>query len=154
MSDMSISATRTIDAASEKIFEVLTLPAKHPQIDGSGTVVSGSDQRIQATGDVFVMDMNAPAMGGDYKMENHVTGFDTNKLIAWKPTPVGGKIEENGWEWMWELESQGSDSTQVTVTYSWEHANPKLLQKMSFPVFPESVLEDSLNNLAAAVSGS
>ena len=152
MSETSISASRVIDAPAEDIVEVLSLPAKHPQVDGSGTVVSGTDQRIQQTGDVFVMNMNAEAMGGDYKMENHVTGFDPNKLIAWKPCQEGTPIEHNGWEWMYELQPQGPDSTQVTLTYSWSDVHHKLLKKLSFPVFPESVLEESLENLAAAVS--
>lgn len=152
MSETSISANRVIDSPAEDIFEVLSLPAKHPQLDGSGTVVSGTDQRIQRVGDVFVMNMNWEALGGDYKMENHVTGFDPKKLIAWKPCQEGTPVEENGWEWMYELQPQGPDSTQVTLTYSWGDANPALRKKMSFPVFPESVLEDSLENLAAAVS--
>ena len=152
MSETSISANRVIDAPAEDIFEVLSLPAKHPRVDGSGTVVSGTDQRIQQVGDVFVMNMNSDVMGGDYKMENHVTGFDPKKLIAWKPCQEGTPVEKNGWEWMYELQSQGSDSTEVTLTYSWGDANPALLKKMSFPVFPESVLEESLENLAAAVS--
>lgn len=152
MSETSISANRVIDAPAEDIFEVLSLPAKHPQVDGSGTVVSGTDQRIQQVGDVFVMNMNSDVMGGDYKMENHVTGFDPKKLIAWKPCQEGTPVEKNGWEWMYELQSQGSNSTEVTLTYSWGDANPALLKKMSFPVFSESVLEESLENLAAAVS--
>ncbi|WHF24625.1 hypothetical protein QJS66_10940 [Kocuria rhizophila] len=60
--------------------------------------------------------MNAETMGGDYKMENHVTGLDPNKLIAWKPCPEGTSVEDNGWEWMYELQPEGSDSTTVTRT--------------------------------------
>lgn len=154
MSDTSITVSRVIDAPAEEIFEVLSLPAKHPQLDASGTVISGTDQRIQKVGDVFMMNMNAEAMGGDYKMENHVTGFDPNKLLAWKPCQEGTPVEENGWEWLYELEPQGPDSTQVTLTYSWANVHPDVLKQVSFPVFPESVLNESLENLASAVSGS
>lgn len=154
MSEKSITVSRVIDAPAEEIFEVLTLPAKHPDLDASGTVVSGTDQRIQNVGDVFVMNMHAEMMGGDYKTENHVTGLDPNKLIAWKPCPEGTTVEDNGWEWLYELQPEGSDSTTVTLTYSWEHANPKVTKKISFPLFGEKVLEESLERLASTVAGS
>ena len=154
MSEKSITVSRLIDAPAEEIFEVLTLPAKHPDLDASGTVISGTDQRIQNVGDVFVMNMHAEMMGGDYKTENHVTGLDPNKLIAWKPCPEGTTVEDNGWEWVYELQPEGSDSTTVTLTYSWEHANPKMTKKISFPLFGEKVLEESLERLASTVAGS
>ncbi|GHD88576.1 MULTISPECIES: SRPBCC domain-containing protein [Kocuria] len=154
MSEKSITVSRLIDAPAEEIFEILTLPAKHPSLDASGTVISGTDQRIQNVGDVFVMNMHAEMMGGDYKTENHVTGLDPNKLIAWKPCPEGTSVEDNGWEWVYELQPEGSDSTTVTLTYSWEHANPKVTKKISFPLFGEKVLEESLERLASTVAGS
>ena len=154
MSEKSIIVSRLIDAPAEEIFEILTLPAKHPSLDASGTVISGTDQRIQNVGDVFVMNMHAEMMGGDYKTENHVTGLDPNKLIAWKPCPEGTSVEDNGWEWVYELQPEGSDSTTVTLTYSWEHANPKVTKKISFPLFGEKVLEESLERLASTVAGS
>ena len=154
MSEKSITVSRLIDAPAEEIFEILTLPAKHPSLDASGTVISGTDQRIQNVGDVFVMNMNAEMMGGDYKTENHVTGLDPNKLTAWKPCPEGTSVEDNGWEWVYELQPEGSDSTTVTLTYSWEHANPKMTKKISFPLFGEKVLEESLERLASTVAGS
>ena len=154
MSENSISVSRLIDAPAEEIFEILTLPAKHPSLDASGTVISGTDQRIQNVGDVFVMNMNAEMMGGDYKTENHVTGLDPNKLIAWKPCPEGTSVEDNGWEWVYELQPEGSDSTTVTLTYSWEHVNPAVEKKVSFPLFGEKVLEESLERLASTVAGS
>lgn len=154
MSEKSITVSRLIDAPAEEIFEILTLPAKHPSLDASGTVISGTDQRIQNVGDVFVMNMHAEMMGGDYKTENHVTGLDPNKLIARKPCPEGTSVEDNGWEWVYELQPEGSDSTTVTLTYSWEHANPKVTKKISFPLFGEKVLEESLERLASTVAGS
>ena len=154
MSEKSITVSRLIDAPAEEIFEILTLPAKHPSLDASGTVISGTDQRIQNVGDVFVMNMNAEMMGGDYKTENHVTGLDPNKLIAWKPCPEGTSVEDNGWEWVYELQPEGSDSTTVTLPYAWEHANPKVTKKISFPLFGEKVLEESLERLASTVAGS
>jgi uncharacterized protein YndB with AHSA1/START domain len=150
MSENSLSASRVIDAPADAIFDVLSLPSRHRQIDGSGTVVSGDDQRIQKVGQVFVMNMNGEHMGGDYVMENTVSGYDENKLLAWKPKPQGAELE--GWEWIWELEPQGPGATLVTETYSWEHATPEARKAVSFPLFEEGALEHSLERLAAAVS--
>jgi hypothetical protein len=150
MSEHSISASRVIDAPADAIFDVLTLPSRHKEIDGSGTVVSGDDQRIMQVGQVFVMNMNGEHMGGDYVMENTVSGYDENKLLAWRPKPQGAELQ--GWEWIWELEPQGPEATLVTETYSWEHASPESKKAVSFPLFEEHALEQSLERLAAAVS--
>lgn len=150
MSENSMSASRVIDAPADAIFDVLSLPSRHRQIDGSGTVVSGDDQRITRVGQVFVMNQNGEHMGGDYVMENTVTGYDQNKLLAWRPKPQGEELE--GWEWIWALEPQGPDSTLVTETYSWEHATPEARKAVSFPLFEQGALEHSLERLAAAVS--
>jgi uncharacterized protein YndB with AHSA1/START domain len=147
-----ITVSRIIDAPAPEIFDVLTLPSRHREIDGSGFVVSDDrTDRITAVGQVFRMNMTGDHMGGDYQTENHVTGYDKNRLVAWRTTPAG--TEPPGWEWIWELEADGSDSTEVTLTYDWDKVTDKaLLQKVSFPLVSEDQLEDSLANLAAAVS--
>ncbi|MBE8527152.1 SRPBCC domain-containing protein, partial [Amycolatopsis sp. H6(2020)] len=105
----------------------------------------------QKVGDVFRMNMHGDHMGGDYKTENHVTGFDENKLISWKTAPEG--TEPPGWEWVWELESTGSDSTDVRLTYDWSAVDPQFAREVGFPLVSEEQLESSLDKLAAAVAG-
>lgn len=150
--DTAVTVTRQIDVPAGEIFQLLTLPARHPEIDGSGNVRSGTDQRIQAVGDVFTMNMHREDQGGDYTTENTVTGFDPNKLVAWKPAKTGTTVEDNGWEWVWELESLAEDQTQVTQTYTWKDANPAILKQVHFPMISEEELEQSMNRLAAAVA--
>lgn len=152
--EQSITVSRTIDAPAKDIFEVLSNPANHAAIDGSGFVVSDSKtDRITAVGQVFTMNMNGPHMGGDYQTDNHVVGYDENKLLAWQSTPAG--TEPFGWEWVWELDPQGPDATAVTLTYDWSKVTDKeLLKKVSFPLVSEDQLENSLNNLAAEVTKS
>ena len=154
MTETKISATRTIDAANEDIFAVLSNPERHAEIDGSDMVVSDDKtDRITAVGQVFTMNMHWDKMGGDYKTDNHVVGYDENKLLAWTTAPSGQ--EPDGWEWVWELTPQGSDSTEVTITYDWSSVTDKdVLKQVSFPVVSEEDLESSLANLAAAVSDS
>lgn len=153
MTDTKISASRTIDAAPEDIFDVLNNPERHAQLDGSGMVVSDdTSDRITRTGQKFTMNMQWDQMGGDYKTDNHVIGYEENKLLAWKTAPAGE--EPPGWEWVWELKSHSHDSTEVSVTYDWSAVTDKeVLKQVDFPAVSEEDLESSLGNLAAAVSG-
>lgn len=148
----STTVTRSIDASNAEIFEVLSNPDNHHKIDGSGFVRSvDTADRIQGTGQVFTMNMSGPHMGGDYQTDNHVTGFDDGQLVAWQSTPAG--TEPYGWEWVWRLQSEGPNLTTVTLTYDWSKVTDKeILEKVSFPLVTEEQLEESLNNLAAAVA--
>lgn len=154
MSDTtSESVSRVIHAPAGEIFDLLSNPERHADFDGSGFVRSADKpQRIQAVGDVFRMNMDGPHMGGEYQMDNLVSGFQANKLIAWKPAPVG--TEPPGWEWLYELEPEGSDATLVTLTYDWSGVTDKaVLKQVSFPLISTDQLEDSLASLASAANG-
>jgi len=151
--DTKITVQRTIDAPTSAVFDVLTNPARHTELDGSGFVVSDDHtDRITASGQKFRMNMTGDHMGGDYQTDNVVSAYDPNKMVGWKTAPAGQ--EPPGWEWLWELEAQGSDATAVRLTYDWSHVtDAALLEKLSFPLVSSAQLDDSLANLAAAVSG-
>ncbi|BDZ59605.1 activator of Hsp90 ATPase-like protein [Barrientosiimonas humi] len=150
--DTQITVERTIDAPASEIFDVLSNPKRHPQLDGSGFVRS-EDQgdRIQQVGDVFRMNMEGDHMGGEYQTDNTVTGYAKDKLLAWQTAPAD--TDPPGWEWVWELEPQGPDSTLVRHTYDWSKVtDTALLQKVGFPLVTEDQLEDTLGKLAETVS--
>ncbi|WP_030014092.1 SRPBCC family protein [Curtobacterium sp. S6] len=148
----SITVSRSIDAPAKAIFDLLSNPERHHEFDGSGFVVSDDrTDRIQKSGVKFTMNMTGAHMGGDYKTDNYVTGYDENKLIAWKTAPAGE--EPPGWEWTWALESTGSDSTDVTLTYDWSAMDPQAAADLGMPLVKEDQLEQSLELLANAVSG-
>ena len=151
--DTRITVTRTVDVAAPDLFDILTLPARHTEIDGSGFIVSDEKtDRITHTGQMFTMNMTGPHMGGDYQTDNHVVGYDKNRLVAWKTAPAGS--EPPGWEWVWELTAEGPDATEVSLTYDWAAVTDKdLLAKLHFPLVTQKQLEDSLANLASAASG-
>lgn len=151
--DRKITASRTIDASAQDIFAVLSNPERHAELDGSGFVRSDDrSDRITGTGQVFTMNMEGEHMGGEYQTDNHVIGFDENHLLAWKTAPAG--TEPPGWQWVWELTSEGSDATTVSVTYDWSRVTDEaLVEKVGFPLVPQEDLEASLGNLAAAVTG-
>ncbi|GAC51020.1 SRPBCC family protein [Gordonia aichiensis] len=148
----SVTVERVIDAPADQVFDVLSNPQRHPELDGSGFVRSVDHaDRIQEVGEVFTMNMEGAHMGGEYKTDNHVTGYAKDKLLAWQTAPAG--TEPPGWEWVWELEAQGPDKTLVRHTYDWSKVTDKdLLKKVSFPLVTEEQLEDTLGRLAAAVS--
>lgn len=150
--DDRITVSRTLDAPAPDIFEVLTLPARHTEFDGSGFILSDDKtDRITETGQVFTMNMSGDHMGGDYQTDNHVVGYDKNHLVAWKTAPAG--TEPPGWEWVWELTAHGPDSTEVTLTYDWSAVDQDFRKKVHFPLVTRKELEDSLAGLASAVSG-
>ncbi|WP_106848036.1 SRPBCC family protein [Blastococcus sp. Marseille-P5729] len=148
--DQKLVVERVIDQPAGVLFEILSNPERHKELDETGTVVSDhKSDRIQEVGQVFTMNMHADAMGGDYQTDNHVTGYEENKRLAWQTVPAG--TEPAGWQWMWELEPQGSDSTLVRLTYDWSKVtDKKVLERVKFPLFPESMLEQSLSRLATA----
>lgn len=147
------TVSRLINASAGDIFDLLSNPDRHVEFDGSGFVRSADKpQRIQAAGDVFRMNMVGEHMGGEYQTDKLVTGFQPNTLIAWKTAPAG--TEPPGWEWLYELKSEGAGATTVTLTYDWSGVTDKaLLKKVHFPLVSTEQLEDSLASLANAANG-
>ncbi|MBX7453810.1 SRPBCC domain-containing protein [Mycolicibacterium sp. 3033] len=150
--DNKVTVERSIDASADAVFDVLSNPNRHAALDGSGFVRSVDHaDRIQKVGDVFTMNMAGDHMGGEYKTDNHVTGYVKDKLLAWQTAPAG--TEPPGWEWLWELEAQGPNATLVRHTYDWSKVTDKgLLKKVSFPLVSEDQLSDTLSRLAAETS--
>jgi uncharacterized protein YndB with AHSA1/START domain len=103
MSDDVETVERVIPAPPEKIFDLLADPARHHDIDGSGSVVKAKEasQRL-ALGSKFGMSMK---IGIPYSMESTVIEFDENRRIAWQSRPhgFGGKLA-GGRIWRYELE--------------------------------------------------
>jgi uncharacterized protein YndB with AHSA1/START domain len=124
--DDVVSVERVIPAPPEKIFDLLADPARHREIDGSGTVRDpGSTERLKL-GSTFDMKMK---MGVPYTMTNTVVEFEDNKLIAWQPRPkrmkrFGGRI------WRYELEPvEGGTRVRETWDISQESGMKGVVKK-------------------------
>ncbi|AOS63279.1 SRPBCC family protein [Actinoalloteichus hymeniacidonis] len=110
MADRQISATRTISAPAARLFDLVADPAKHPLVDGSGTVrgVRENQTKRLELGSRFGMEMR---MGVPYKITNQVVEFEEGSLIAWRHP--GKHI------WRWEFKAIDDDRTEVTETFDW-----------------------------------
>jgi hypothetical protein len=145
--DTSIVIDDVLDATPARLFELLSDPSSHQDIDGSGMVrAAAGSTPVTAVGQSFVMDMHLP--GREYQMENHVTAFEADRLIEWKPARVGsGPV---GMLWRWELEAVGADKTRVIHTYDWSAVtDPAVLERVTFPRVPAVDLERSVRRLGA-----
>jgi hypothetical protein len=99
-----VSVERMIPAEASAIFALVADAARHPEIDGSGTVqkVKADAPEHLVLGSTFGMSMR---MGIPYSMVNTVIEFVEDARIAWQARPsglagrfVGGRI------WRYELE--------------------------------------------------
>ena len=142
MPDRCVSVSRFIHASPAEVFAVLADPAKHPEIDGSGTVrkarsVSTSPLKL---GDRFGMDMK---FGVPYRIANTVVEFETDRKIAWAHF---GKHR-----WRYELVPKDG-GTEVTETFDWSTArSPKMIELMGYPKKHPAAMAKTLERLAAHV---
>lgn len=150
-----VSVERVIAAPADPIFELLADPARHHDIDGSGTVrdAKGSSQRLEL-GAKFGMRMH---LGVNYSMVNEIIEFDDGKRIAWQTGPGGGWQRRlfGGRIWRYELEPSG-DGTLVRET--WDVSQEKgpvkyLLRTGRSREHTRGAMEKTLANIAGLTEG-
>ncbi|MDN5804641.1 MAG: SRPBCC family protein [Microlunatus sp.] len=103
-----LTSTRTVAASAQDIFDLLATPARHAEIDGSGSVYGVQDRtpaRLSA-GAKFGMRMR---IGLPYKILNEVVEFDEPRRIAWRH--FGGHV------WRYLLEPVDDTHTRVTEQF-------------------------------------
>jgi uncharacterized protein YndB with AHSA1/START domain len=136
--------TRVVQAPADRIFDLLADPAKHPVIDGSGTVRasrSTGPHRLEL-GARFGMDMK---LGVPYRILNTVVEFEEGTLIAWR--------HFLGHRWRWQLKDLGDGTTEVTETFDWSTARvPRVIELMGFPAKNRKGIEATLARLGDHVS--
>ena len=139
-----VSATRVIDVPAERIFALLTDPAMHPKLDGSGSVLAvqpGGPEKLEL-GTRFGMDMK---LGAKYKILNTVVEYEQDRLIAWR--------HFNGHRWRWQLNPLDGDRTEVTETFDWSTARvPVLISLSFFPKHNLKAIQQTLERLPALFS--
>ena len=115
MSTDRVSVTRTIPAPADRIFAVLADPARHSEIDGSGTVTAArGGSRTLRQGDSFGMDMR---WGLRYATRNEVVELEPDRVIAWRTlAPFPLRLLFTGRTWRYDLRPV-EGGTQVTETW-------------------------------------
>jgi hypothetical protein len=126
-----VAVSRRICAPARDIFQVLASPARHLELDGSGSLRGAvSPTMISGVGDVFVMQMYFPHLG-DYEMNNHVVEYEQDRRIGWEPeagrghpaaAPDSSDPARWGHRWSYQLTPDGPDATVVTEIYDCSRA--------------------------------
>lgn len=112
-----VSVERVIPALPERIFALLADPARHRDIDGSGTVrdaKTGSGEQL-GLGSKFGMNMK---LGIPYSMESTVIEFEENRRIAWQ-TRGPGLFAKLGGGRIWRYELVPTDGGTL-VRETWD----------------------------------
>ena len=136
----SVARSRLIAAAASDIFDVLANPARHSEIDGSGSVI-GSNANAPARlslGSPFGMSMR---IGVPYKIENTVVEFVENETIAWRH--FGGHV------WRYQLRPGAEPgTTDVTETFDWSGSKfPLGLELARYPKRNATSMERTLDRM-------
>jgi Polyketide cyclase / dehydrase and lipid transport len=132
-------STRIVPASADDIFELLATPARHSEIDGSGTVRGtqrGTPVRL-ALGTKFGMHMR---FGAPYKILNEVVEFEEDRRIAWRH--FAGHI------WRYTLEPLGPRATKVTQQFDPTRSRfPRTTRLLGWEKRNQRAIEDTLHNL-------
>ncbi len=153
--DQRVQVSREVAASAAVVFDLLTDPQGHVRLDGSGMLVATADApRLAAAGDEFVVDMDREPLGdlplGRYTVRNTVTRIEPDRLLEWNV----GTVEHHkplGHVYGYTLEPMSSGGTLVTSYCDWSGLNPRLRDRVSFPVVPVEMMAASLDKLAALV---
>jgi hypothetical protein len=151
MSSERISATRRIAAPARKIFQIVSSPDGHIQIDGSGMLeASPGAKPLTAVGDTFDMDMDRTPLNDipnlvKYNVRNTVTQFVPDRLIEW--TVGSADRPPLGHVYGWQIEPVSDTESEVTNYCDWTAISQETKDRRPWPVVPVEMLEKSVRNL-------
>ena len=146
-----VSVERVIPALAERIFPLVADPARHREIDGSGTVREAKNVPSEPLqlGSTFGMHMKA---GIPYSMVNTVIEFEPNRRIAWQTRPQGFLAKLFGGRiWRYELEP-AEGGTLVRESWDITQERGKQLVRGATKHTRES-MERTLERIDAIVTG-
>lgn len=137
-----ISDSLVVEAPATTIFAILADPARHSEIDGTGSVrgvTSTQTGRTLALGDRFGMSMRIRL---PYKVRNTVVEFDQDKRIAWQHFAKH--------TWRYELDEFEPGRTRVTESWDWSGSPfARAMELVRFPARNRTGIADSLPKLKA-----
>lgn len=137
----SVSATRTIHAAPQAIFDLLADPRRHGDFDGSSTL-----QRVRrgpgrlSLGATFAIDMK---IGVRYHVTNTVVAFEEAHCIAWHHFAR--------FIWRYDLEAV-SEGTRVTESFDYDRPWAFVIIVLGWPERNRRAMVDTLERLDRLVT--
>lgn len=153
MNDEILTSTIMIEASAQAVFAVLTDPASHAAIDGTGWVCAPvDDARLARAGQIFRVAMfHEKHPDGRYEMANRVQVFEPARAISWEPGQdvAGGEPWFGGWIWRYDLTAASPHQTEVRLSYDWSAVPPPVREEIQFPAVDVDHLHNSLQHLAA-----
>lgn len=159
MSTERVAVTRRIAASAELIYTIVSDPAGHVRIDGSGMLEAAHDaQPVTSVGDTFDMAMDRAPLNdipglGKYVVRNTVTRIEPQRLVEWTIGLPGQP--PLGHVYGWELSPVDDGHTDVTNYCDWSNIVDALRASgRTWPIVPVSMLEQSVANLDRIATGS
>jgi len=143
-------ATVTVPASPQRVFDLLTNPARHNEFDATGMVGPPvSPARLTRAGQVFVMNMTYRHDDHveHYQSDNHVITFEPPRAVGWATATHDG--EPLGWRWRYDVEP-AADGAAVTLTYDWTGTPPENIRRFGVPLTDTDGLARSLRLLSEA----
>jgi hypothetical protein len=150
MSAERASVTHRVAAPAAALFAIVSDPAGHVAIDGSGMLEAAPDARpLTAVGDTFEIAMDREPLGdrpiGKYKVRNTVTRIEPDRLVEWC---VGNDDQPSyGYTWGWELTPVSDTETDVTNYFDWSGLPEHRKVKATGSLIPMEMIERSVENL-------
>jgi polyketide cyclase/dehydrase/lipid transport protein len=151
MSVDRVSVSERVAAPVSRVFAIVSDPARHVDIDGSGMLQAAPDAMpLTAVGQTFEMDMDRRPLGdipnmAEYKVRCTVTQLIPNRLIEWTVQAIGKPPA--GHVYGWQIEPLTDGECLVTSYCDWTHISDELRAKFSWPVVPIDRLERTIENL-------
>ena len=146
-----VTATRRIAAPAHTIFVLVSNPARHVDLDGSGMLQAAPGAKpLTAVGQTFDMDMDRRPLGdiptmGEYTVRCTVTQLIPDRLIEWTVRAVGKPPA--GHVYGWQIEADSDTACVVSHYCDWTNISDELRARFRWPVVPVDRLQRSVENL-------
>jgi hypothetical protein len=149
-----LAVSGQVKASPSEVYLIVTDPAMHVKIDGSGMLVTALDsKRLEAPGDTFEMAMDRESLGdipmGKYQVLNTVTRIVPDTLVEWNV----GTAEHGAFGHLYGWEISTVDGATVVTNYcDWNNIPEEARDR--FPIVPQAMMEQSVERLIALADGS
>ena len=146
-----VAVTRRIAAPAHAIFLLVSDPAHHVDIDGSGMLRAAPGARpLTEVGQTFDMDMDRRPLGdipdmAEYKVRCTVTQLIPGQLIEWTVRAMGKPPA--GHVYGWQIEPLTDGGCLVSNYCDWTGISDDLRARFRWPVVPVGRLQRSVENL-------